>query len=96
MNNIFECCAELEKIDLSKFKAKIKSMEYMFSDYQKLKNVNIYNIDSTEANIHKMFRSCTYLEKENVNTKDQNILDKFDNLSYGDVEDIGEVIMVIN
>ena len=55
----------------------------MFGDCKSLKYVNISNLDTTDANKFNMFGFCESLKKENVITKDQKILDNFEELGGG-------------
>ena len=78
MDRFFSNCDELENVDLSNFKAKAISMNCMFYFCKALKNVNLSNLDSKNANINDIFLGCYLLQKEKVITKDQNILNKFE------------------
>ena len=78
IDNFFSGCDELENVDFSNFKAKVISMKGMFYFCRALKNVNISNLDTKNANISDIFMGCFVLQKKNVQTKDQNILSKFE------------------
>ena len=78
MDSFFSSCDELENVDLSNFKAKVISMNCMFYFCKALRNVNLSNLDSKNAIINDIFLGCYILKKEKVITKDQNILDRFE------------------
>ena len=86
MMELFYACTQLEKADLSNFKAKVTNVGFMFYECKSFKYVNIINLDTTDAIKDSMFGICAALKKENVITKDQNILDKFEELGGGQEE----------
>ena len=80
MDNFFLYCNELETVDLSKFKAKIISAENMFYGCLKIKKIDLSGFISTkESKLETMFDNISSMEKENLITKDQKILEAFDN-----------------
>ena len=80
MKEFFYGCNGLETVDLSKFKAKITSAEEMFFECTNIKKIDLSGLTSTkESKLTTMFDNMSSMEKKNLITKDQNILDAFDN-----------------
>ena len=61
MRIMFNCCYELENLDLSNFDtSKVNDMEKMFNECKKLKYLNIENFSvKTDCNISNIFDSIS-------------------------------------
>ena len=57
----------------------VTNMFCMFSDCSSLTNINLSNFNTNNVkDMMLIFSGCSKLRKENVITKDKNILNKFD------------------
>ena len=81
MNNMFCKCISLTSLDLSKFNIKnVTDMSYMFNDCNSLKFLNLSKFKiKKDICICNIFYKCNSLEKRNLITKDNKILNEFDN-----------------
>ena len=80
MGSMFSGCSSLAYINLSNFNTNnVTNMFCMFFDCSSLTNINLSNFNTNNVtNMSCMFFGCSKLRKENVITKDKNILYQLD------------------
>ena len=79
MSYMFSSCKSLSNIDLSNINTEnVKNMQDMFNGCQSLTNIDLSNFNTQNTTkISFMFFNCKLLTKENLITKDKNILYEF-------------------
>ena len=79
MSDMFSYCSALENLNLSNFNTQnVVGMDEMFSGCEALKNLDLTNFKTNnKKEILKMLKDCKSLKKENVITKDVEILNGF-------------------
>ena len=79
MSFMFSNCISLTNINLSNFNTqKVTDMKWMFLDCTSLTNINLSNFNTQNAtDLYGMFSNCKSLKKENIITKDNNILNEY-------------------
>ena len=83
MASMFSGCNSLININLPNFNTRnVINMANMFSGYNSFNNINFFNFNTQNVdNMYCMFRGCELLKKENIITKDKNILNEIKNLN---------------
>ena len=78
MNGMFSGCKSLTNINLSNFNTKnVTGMAVMFYDCKSLISLNLSNFNTQNlTRMNGMFYGCELLKKENIITKDKNILNE--------------------
>ena len=60
------------------FKNKLSNISYMFAGCTSLSNINLSNFNTQNVtNMFRMFSGCKSLKKENILTKDKNLIKEF-------------------
>ena len=85
MDCMFGYCKSLINIDLSNFNTKnVTNMQGMFAGCKSLKNLNLSNFNTQNVtDMNEMFDGCKSLKKNNIISKDNKILNKFDDDNNG-------------
>ena len=81
MFGMFDECHSLKILNLSVLNTQnVKNMSGMFMNCESLTNLDLSNFNTQNVtNMSFMFCNCNSLKKENLITKDDKILEKFDN-----------------
>ena len=82
MSYMFSGCSSLSNINLSNFNTqKVTNMSCMFYECRSLEKLDLSNFKTrNDTNIRCMFYFCDFLKKENVKSKDKNIINELNNL----------------
>ena len=83
MSNMFCGCKSLTNLNLSNFYTQnVTNMSGMFDGCKKLKNLDLSNFDTQNVtDMSNMLNDCNSLTQDNLNTKDNKILEEFKKLN---------------
>jgi surface protein len=83
MSNMFCGCKSLTNLNLSNFYTQnVTNMSGMFDGCKKLKNLDLSNFDTQNVtDMSNMLNDCDSLTQDNINTKDNKILEEFKKLN---------------
>ena len=89
MSLMFADCESLQKLDLSSFDTRnVTNMDEMFVGCKSLTYLDLSNFTTPNiVDIEGMFICCDSLQKENLKTKDKNILKEFD--TWKKIDEVG-------
>ena len=77
---MFSGCSSLTSLNLSNFTNNVEDMSSMFSNCSSLISLNLSNFNTKNVKYMScMFFGCKKLNKNNIITKDERILNEFDN-----------------